>query len=559
MNKFPILILTLLLAACASQPVEPTDTILPTPQGPNPETEQPAPSGPNADVEFVSAELNNNGAWTFRVTVSHPDAGWEDYADGWDVVLPDGTIVKPNPDSPFTRLLTHPHENEQPFTRSQSGIVIPEDITEVTVRAHDLVDGFGGQEVIVRLDQPSGLNFEVILPGLEPAEISLGLTHLQPDGNRLLSGRIDLLSVDPVIVPLEGVPVWVVGVPLGSDGSFWLAAFADGKLQTVELIGGDVKTRSLSIILPGGMPPALSPSGEILNLSAESLAQFSHPIMTATGKLAYIDESGQVVIQDRGQAITVDANALPDARILSDGQGLLLVLSDPTTAYDHGVLGDAVEAGSVTLLDESGHILQVISAPDGQVIEGIMPLWADLDEDGQAEIIITVSGPSSGAQLLAYRQDGSLLAASSAIGTGYRWRNQMAASTFGPNGELELVDVLTPHLSGTVEFFRINGDRLERTASISGYTSHVIGSRNLDMALAADLDADGQFEVLLPNLARTALGVIKHASEGAVVLGELPLDGALSTNLAGVSLADGSLALAAGTGNGVLMIWQGTP
>ena len=559
MNKFPILILILLLAACASQPVEPTGTILPTPPAPNPKTEQPAPSGANADVEYVTAELKDDGTWTFRVTVSHPDTGWEDYADGWDVVLPDGTVVKPDPDSSFTRLLTHPHENEQPFTRSQSGIIIPEDITQVTVRAHDLVDGFGGQEVTVRLDQPSGLNFEVIRPGLDPAEISLGLTHLQPNGNRLLTGRIDLLGIQPVVVPLEGIPVWVVGIPSASGGIFWLTAFADGQLQAVELSGGEVKTRSLSTALPAGMPPALSPAGEMLNLSADNLSQYSHPILTASGKLAYIDQSGQVVIQDRGQTITVDANALPDARILSDGHGQLLVLSDPTSAYDHGVLGDAVEAGSVTLLDESGQILQVIPAPDGQVIEGIMPLWADLDEDGQAEIIITVSGPSAGAQLLAYRPDGSLLAASSAIGTGYRWRNQMAAAPFGPNGELELVDVLTPHLSGTVEFFRLNGERLEQSASISGYTSHVIGSRNLDMALAADLDADGQFEVLLPNLARTALGIIEHAPQGALVLGELPLEGVLSTNLAGVTLEDVTLAIAAGTDNGLLMIWQAAP
>ena len=107
----------------------------------------------NADVEGVRTVRNNDGTWTFNVTVRHPDTGWEDYADGWDVVLPDGTVVKPDPDSPFTRLLLHPHETEQPFTRSQSGIVIPPDVRQVTVRAHDLVDGWGGREMVVDLDQ----------------------------------------------------------------------------------------------------------------------------------------------------------------------------------------------------------------------------------------------------------------------------------------------------------------------------------------------------------------------------------------------------------------------
>ncbi|KAA3663286.1 MAG: hypothetical protein DWQ04_11100, partial [Chloroflexi bacterium] len=101
---------------------------------------------------FVKATETSPNTWTFSVTVAHPDSGWEDYADGWDVVLPDGTVILPDADSPFTRLLLHPHETEQPFTRSQSNIVIPEDETAVTVRAHDLVDGFGGIEAMMGLE-----------------------------------------------------------------------------------------------------------------------------------------------------------------------------------------------------------------------------------------------------------------------------------------------------------------------------------------------------------------------------------------------------------------------
>jgi hypothetical protein len=114
----------------------------------------------NADATYV--EANHNGAsWTFYVTVEHPDTGWEDYADGWDVVLPDGTVIKPDADSPFTRLLLHPHENEQPFTRSQSNIVIPDDVRFVVVRAHDLVDGWGGAVVVVDLLTSEGDRYDV--------------------------------------------------------------------------------------------------------------------------------------------------------------------------------------------------------------------------------------------------------------------------------------------------------------------------------------------------------------------------------------------------------------
>jgi 6-phosphogluconolactonase len=53
-------------------------------------------------------------------------------------------------------------EYEQPSTRSQSGIAIPPGATQVRVRAHDPVDGYGGCEVVVDLTAPSGPDFEVI-------------------------------------------------------------------------------------------------------------------------------------------------------------------------------------------------------------------------------------------------------------------------------------------------------------------------------------------------------------------------------------------------------------
>lgn len=117
----------------------------------------------NADVKHVKAVQSSDGSWTFYVTVYHPDTGWEDYVNGWDVVTSDGVVIKPDKNSEFTRLLLHPHVDEQPFTRSQSGIIIPGEVTSVVVRAHDLVDGFGGVEVTVDLTVSSGENFEVIL------------------------------------------------------------------------------------------------------------------------------------------------------------------------------------------------------------------------------------------------------------------------------------------------------------------------------------------------------------------------------------------------------------
>ena len=103
----------------------------------------PAQAGP-ADVLEVEAVPEAGGTWTFNVTVAHTDEGWSHYADRWEVVAPDGRLLG-------TRTLLHPHVREQPFTRSLSGVVIPEGVTRVIIRAHDKVHGLGGAEVTVEL------------------------------------------------------------------------------------------------------------------------------------------------------------------------------------------------------------------------------------------------------------------------------------------------------------------------------------------------------------------------------------------------------------------------
>ncbi len=95
-----------------------------------------------ADVIEVKVRGNAGDSYNFDVTVRHTDEGWKHYADKWDVTAPDGTVLG-------TRILAHPHVGEQPFTRSLAGVKIPENIAEVTIRAHDLVHEYGGKTVKV--------------------------------------------------------------------------------------------------------------------------------------------------------------------------------------------------------------------------------------------------------------------------------------------------------------------------------------------------------------------------------------------------------------------------
>jgi hypothetical protein len=96
------------------------------------------------EVVAVDAEPQADGNWHFTVTLLHADEGWDHYANRWDVVGPDGTVYG-------ERVLLHPHENEQPFTRSLSGVAIPQDVTSVIIRGNDSVHGLGGKELTVEL------------------------------------------------------------------------------------------------------------------------------------------------------------------------------------------------------------------------------------------------------------------------------------------------------------------------------------------------------------------------------------------------------------------------
>lgn len=94
-------------------------------------------------IKNINAK-NSGGLWTFDVTVEHADTGWDDYADAWRIIDQNGKVLG-------QRNLAHPHVDEQPFTRSLSGVSIPSDLTEVGIQARDSIGGWAPQTVTVKL------------------------------------------------------------------------------------------------------------------------------------------------------------------------------------------------------------------------------------------------------------------------------------------------------------------------------------------------------------------------------------------------------------------------
>ena len=97
-----------------------------------------------ADVIAVQQEAGSDRVYRFSVTVQHADTGWDHYADKWEVLDEQGVVLA-------TRVLHHPHVDEQPFTRSLSGVRIPAHVRTVTIRAHDSVHAYGGKEIAIDL------------------------------------------------------------------------------------------------------------------------------------------------------------------------------------------------------------------------------------------------------------------------------------------------------------------------------------------------------------------------------------------------------------------------
>ena len=97
-----------------------------------------------AGVERTEIAREAGGTYRISVTVRHDDTGWDHYADAWEVVASDGSVIA-------VRELLHPHVDEQPFTRSLGGIEIPAWIDRVRIRARDSVHGLGGEEVVLEV------------------------------------------------------------------------------------------------------------------------------------------------------------------------------------------------------------------------------------------------------------------------------------------------------------------------------------------------------------------------------------------------------------------------
>ncbi len=174
-----------------------------------------------------------------------------------------------------------------------------------------------------------------------------------------------------------------------------------------------------------------------------------------------------------GAAVILAAAALP-----ASAQGVTGArYEDPTTRYTHGVLGDAIEHGTLALDLTDGRRVRIV-LPETRVFEDTEPRVVDLDGDGLAEVIAVETDLALGARLAIYGPRG-LIAATDFIGQTNRWLAPAGAADLDGDGFTEIAYVDRPHLARTLMVWRFRDGRLEQVATLDGVTNHRIGERDI--------------------------------------------------------------------------------
>jgi hypothetical protein len=373
-----------------------------------------------------------------------------------------------------------------------------------------------------------------------------GLPFGESSGNRVAAGKGSFPRWQALSLVTDAPLKWVVAfgprrlAAIDRDGTLWLfdvtpsglrvgarygeSGSPDGPPVVVRL---DAERLGLALVAPDGrllVWDDLVLRGYDVGAPLSPLT-FPIPVIQvgkASHDLLAVAQDGAVVLIGGLSAGSprvisrLDIRALPDARITLadlDGDGVpeAVVLTGPTDRYAHGILGDRLEAGSVSVIGVGSHSLELkgrYALPAPAVFEDLVPVLAFIGGTPRPSVILTRSGNGQGTSTVALGwRDGGLvlLAEGPSSGHSHRWSHLIGALDLSGGGQPEIVAVATPHIGGALTAYRRAGGSLVRVARAPGYSSHAIGSRNLEQALIADLDGNGAPEVVVPRESRDAV------------------------------------------------------
>jgi FG-GAP-like repeat len=289
-----------------------------------------------------------------------------------------------------------------------------------------------------------------------------------------------------------------------------------------------------------------------------ALATVDGQVRVRAGGLWYALVAGKTGVAlkfiDKPAPATLPENALPDGRVVVGTRDIARVwLAEPTDRYDHGILGDKIEAGAVVIETRDGKRHTVRLKSDA-VFEDLEPRLADLNGDGRDEVVVVKSYLKRGSALAVIgerRGRYEIVAETPPLGAPHRWLDPAGIADFTGDGKADIALVRQPHVVGSLELWSWRDGRLRKSAEMAGFANHIAGTRAIDMAAQADFDGDGVADLALPSLDRTHLRIVSFQPRPREIAG-VPLPAKAVTNLGliagtppriALGLADGSLVL----------------
>lgn len=169
----------------------------------------------------------------------------------------------------------------------------------------------------------------------------------------------------------------------------------------------------------------------------------------------------------------------------ADSEGVVAAWYDGATRrYRHGVLGDDIEAGELHIIANDGaeQCGQSLVLDENEVFEDLAPRLADMDGDGELDVIAVVSDSKLGAKLAVFGRLGdghntlALKSATPNIGQSNRWLAPIGMGDFNDDGLMDVAFVDRPHLAKVLRVFSYHPETgLQETAFASGFTNHRVG------------------------------------------------------------------------------------
>jgi hypothetical protein len=271
--------------------------------------------------------------------------------------------------------------------------------------------------------------------------------------------------------------------------------------------------------------------------------------------LAAKDKSVTLRFVDQMTWPKVPEGALPDGHLATGKRDIARAwLAEPTERYDHGVLGDKIEAGSVAIETSAGKRFTVKLKPDA-VFEDLNVRLADLDGDGRDEVVVVKSYLKRGAALAVIaerRGNYEVVVETPPLGEPHRWLDPAGIADFTGDGKPTVALVRQPHVTGALELWGLRDGNLQKLADLPDFANHVAGSRDIDMSAVADFDGDGKPDLALPSFNRTRLRIMSFAPN-AREIASVPLPAKAATNLALLPAGNGPPLIVLGLENGWLV------